>query len=155
MPKSNCELFHGNSHKSLNFGGETLFVKLYLVALPIFFILDLIWITLAAKDLFQKQVGSLMKPDVNWIAAFILYMLLVTGLVLLVIIPSIEKNSWRHAALYGALFGLVTYATYDLTNLAILKNWPLGMALIDLAWGTVLALLVSLITFFIGRVLLS
>lgn len=64
---------------------------------------------------------------------------------------AIEKNSWRHALLSGALFGLITYATYDLTNLATLKDWPLLVTVVDLAWGATLAACVSTVTCFIGR----
>lgn len=130
-----------------------MFVKLYLIALPIFLFIDTIWLTFVAKDLFRQQIGPLMRAKINWAPAIILYLLLIAGLVLFVIIPAIKKHSWQNAFIYGAVFGLITYATFDLTNLAILKNWPLGITFIDLAWGTVLAALASLITYFIARAL--
>ncbi len=67
----------------------------------------------------------MMKPDINWIAASLFYLLFIAGLVIFVISPAVEKHSWIHALLFGALFGFITYATYDLTNLATLKDWPL------------------------------
>jgi uncharacterized membrane protein len=91
-----------------------------------------------------------MKPDVNWFAAIIFYLLFIAGLVTFVISPAVEKHSWVSAVLYGALFGLVTYATYDLTNLATLKDWPLTVTVVDLVWGTVLAASISGITYFIA-----
>ena len=92
-----------------------------------------------------------MKSDINWTAAIIFYLLFIVGLVLFVIAPALEKHSWRHALLFGALFGLVTYATYDLTNLATLKDWPVLVTLVDLTWGAALAASVSTVTYFIAR----
>ena len=91
-----------------------------------------------------------MKPDITWFAAIIFYFLFIAGLVVFVISPAVLKNSWVHALLFGALFGLITYATYDLTNLATLKDWPLLVTVVDLIWGTVLASSISVITYFIA-----
>jgi len=127
-----------------------MFIKLYAIALPVFFAIDMVWLGLVAKGFYAKQIGPLLKPDVNWTAAIIFYLLFVVGLVVFVIMPAIEKNSWTHALLFGALFGLVCYATYDLTNLAVTKDWPLLVTIVDLAWGAVLAASVSAITYFIA-----
>ena len=126
-------------------------IKLYFIALPVFFVIDMIWLVLVAKKFYQEQIGFLMRPDVNWPAAIIFYLLFIAGLVIFVISPAIEKNSLVHALLYGALFGLITYATYDLTNLATLKNWPLLVTVVDLIWGTVLASSISVITWLIAH----
>jgi len=91
-----------------------------------------------------------MKPNINWIAAIFFYLLFIVGLVIFVISPAIEKSSWVSALFSGALFGLITYATYDLTNLATLKDWPLFVTVVDLAWGAVLASSVSIVTYFIA-----
>jgi uncharacterized membrane protein len=88
-----------------------------------------------------------MRPDINWAAAIIFYLIFIAGLILFVVTPAIEKGSWTHALLFGALFGLITYATYDLTNLATLKEWPLVVTLVDMAWGAALAASVSVVTF--------
>jgi uncharacterized membrane protein len=125
-------------------------IKLFLIALPVFFAIDIAWLVLVAKKFYQEQIGFLMKPDVNWFAAIIFYLLFIAGLVTFVISPAVEKHSWVSAVLYGALFGLVTYATYDLTNLATLKDWPLTVTVVDLVWGTVLAASISGITYFIA-----
>jgi len=127
-----------------------MFIKLYLIALPVFFAIDMIWLGLVAKNFYKSQIGFLMKPDINWTAAIIFYLLFIVGLVLFVIMPAVEKGSWIYALLFGALFGLITYATYDLTNLATLKDWPLLVTIVDLAWGATLGALVSVITFFIA-----
>lgn len=127
-----------------------MFLKLYLIALPVFFIIDMVWLALVAKGFYAKQIGFLMKPDINWAAAIIFYLLFIVGLVQFVITPALEKHSWTHALLFGALFGLITYATYDLTNLATLKDWPILVTIVDLIWGAVLAAAVSSITYFIA-----
>jgi uncharacterized membrane protein len=127
-----------------------MFIKLFLTALPVFFIIDMIWLVLVAKNFYQKQIGFLMKPDVTWYAAIIFYLLFIAGLVTFVITPAIEKHTWTHALLYGALFGLITYSTYDLTNLATMKNWPLLVTIVDLVWGMVVSASVSVVTYFIA-----
>jgi uncharacterized membrane protein len=127
-----------------------MFIKLYAIALPVFFVIDMVWLGLVAKNFYRQQIGFLMKPDVNWTSAIIFYLLFIVGLVLFVITPAIEKGSWIHALLFGLLFGLITYATYDLTNLATLKDWPILVTIVDLVWGAVLAASVSVVTYFIA-----
>lgn len=128
-----------------------MFIKYYLVALIVFLVIDLLWLGLIAKNLYSKQIGHLMSENVNWIAAIVFYLLFIVGLVFFVIMPAIEKGSWSYALLVGFLFGFITYATYDLTNLATLKDWPISITIIDLVWGSSLGGLVSMITFFIVR----
>ena len=128
-----------------------MFIKLYAIALPVFFAIDMVWLGLVAKNFYRDQIGVLMKDDINWTAAIVFYLLFIAGLVVFVIGPAIERNSWVHALLFGALFGFISYATYDLTNLATLKDWPLLVTIVDLAWGAVLAASVSTVTYFIAR----
>ncbi len=127
-----------------------MFFRLCAIALPVFFVIDMIWLGLVAKDFYRNQIGSLMKPEVNWTAAIIFYLIFIAGLVVFVITPAIENASWKHAMVYGAFFGFVCYATYDLTNLAVAKDWPLVVTLVDLVWGAVLAASVSIATYFIA-----
>ncbi|MCB9798273.1 DUF2177 family protein [Candidatus Nomurabacteria bacterium] len=127
-----------------------MFLKLYAIALPVFFAIDMVWLGLVAKNFYAKHIGFLMKSNVNWTAAILFYLLFIVGMVIFVIAPALEKDSWLHALLFGALFGLITYATYDLTNLATLKDWPLLVTVIDLAWGATLGSLVSVITYFVA-----
>jgi len=127
-----------------------MFVKLYLIALPVFFAIDMVWLVLVARNFYQKHIGFLMKPDVGWVAAGIFYLLFIAGLVTFVITPAIEKHSWVHAVVFGAFFGLITYATYDLTNLATLKDWPVLVTVVDLIWGMVLSASVSVVTYLIA-----
>ena len=125
------------------------FIRLFLIAFVVFFIIDMLWLGLIAKNVYQKFIGHLLKKDVNWVAAIIFYLLFIIGLVVFVIEPAVAKASLTDALLYGALFGLITYATYDLTNLATLKSWPIGITYIDLAWGTFLGASTSSLVYLI------
>jgi uncharacterized membrane protein len=125
-------------------------LKLYGIAFVVFFVVDLIWLGLVAKDLYQKEIGTLLKPDVNWVAAIIFYLLFILGLVIFVINPAVEAGSLAKAMMLGAFFGLVTYATYDLTNLATMRDFTLKITAIDLTWGTFLGFITSTLTYLIN-----
>jgi len=127
-----------------------MFLKLYLIALPVFIAFDMVWLGAVAKNFYREHLGFLMKTNVNFAAAIVFYLLFIAGLVVFVIAPALEKKIWMNALLMGALFGLVTYATYDLTNLATVKNWPLSVTLIDLVWGMAVSASVSVITFYLA-----
>jgi uncharacterized membrane protein len=124
-----------------------MFFKLYAIAFPVFFAIDMVWLVLIARNFYKNQIGFLMKPEVNWPAAIIFYLLFLVGLVVFVIEPAVAKKEWLQALGKGALFGLITYATYDLTNMATLKDWPFTVVWVDMIWGTVLAASVSVITY--------
>ncbi len=124
---------------------------LYLVTLVAFLIIDLIWLGLVARKFYREQIGFIMAPAVNWPAAIIFYLLYIAGLLYFVTYPAIVRESIAYATYSGALFGLICYATYDLTNLATLKNWPLKVTLIDLVWGSVLSTLLAMVGFLFGR----
>ena len=127
-----------------------MFIKLYLITLPIFLAVDFLWLGFIAKNYYSSQLGFLMKTNINYFAAFAFYLLFIVGLVVFVISPAVEKKLLIHALIFGALFGLVTYATYDLTNLATIKNWPLAVTIVDLIWGMVLSATVSVASYFIA-----
>ena len=127
-----------------------MFLKLYFIALPVFFIIDMFWLGLVAKGFYREQLGFLMKPNINWTAAILFYLLFIAGLVVFVISPAMAKNSWSQALILGAFFGFISYATYDLTNLATVKDWPLLVTVVDLVWGAVLAASVSVVTYFVA-----
>ncbi|MFY9643659.1 MAG: DUF2177 family protein [Terriglobales bacterium] len=124
-----------------------MFLKCYCIALPIFLAMDMVWLGLVAKNFYAKHIGFLMKSNVNWVAAVVFYLFFIAGLVVFVVTPAMDKHSWMRALLFGGLFGLITYATYDLTNLATLKDWPLSLSVVDMIWGTVLAGSVSVVTY--------
>ncbi|HOQ31826.1 MAG TPA: DUF2177 family protein [Candidatus Hydrogenedens sp.] len=131
-----------------------MFIKLYAIALPVFFAIDMVWLGWVAKNFYKNQIGFLMTSNINWVAAILFYLLFIVGLVIFVIVPAVNKSSWISALLLGALFGFISYATYDLTNLATIKDWPLLITIVDLTWGATLGALVSTITYFIaGKVL--
>ncbi len=110
----------------------------------------MIWLGLVAQKFYRAQIGFLMRDGFNWVAALLFYFLFIVGLILFVIMPALKNDSLLHAILFGALFGLITYATYDLTNLATIKNWPLLVTIVDLVWGAILASAVSAVSFFIA-----
>ncbi|MDF2379352.1 MAG: DUF2177 family protein [Candidatus Gracilibacteria bacterium] len=127
----------------------TLWIKLYLATVPVFFAIDILWIAYLAKDLYRNNIGYYMADKPNWTAALFFYLLFIIGILYFGVKPGIEQNNWQIAALNGGLFGFFTYATYDLTNLAVAKDWPLNVTLIDMAWGTLLCTLVATSSFFI------
>ena len=126
-----------------------LFLQLFGIAFLVFFAIDLLWLGLVAKNLYQKHIGKLLKPNVNWVAAIIFYLIFIGGLVFFVVMPAVEQAVWTQALLIGALFGFITYATYDLTNLATMKDFPVFITLVDLAWGTFLGASTSTLTYLI------
>jgi uncharacterized membrane protein len=125
------------------------YLKIYGIAFVVFITIDLIWLVLIAKNLYKKYLGFIMSPTPQWSAAILFYLLYLTGMVFFVIHPALIKQSWKFALFAGMFFGLITYATYDLTNLATLKDWPVLITVIDLVWGSVLGGLVSVVTWWI------
>lgn len=124
-------------------------IKAYLIAFVVFFLIDLVWLVVVARKLYQQELGYIMREKPNWIVAALFYFIFIAGLLFFVINPALEKNRWTYALFAGMLFGLITYSTYDLTNLATLKDWPIMITIIDLIWGTSLGGLVSTVTFFV------
>ena len=127
------------------------FLKLYLATLVAFFAIDMLWLGLVAVSFYQAQIGHLMADSTNWGAAILFYLLFLGGLLYFVVVPGLQAGSLRATLPRAALFGLITYATYDLTNLATLKDWPLLVTVVDLTWGVVLCLLVSTASYAAGR----
>ena len=115
----------------------------YLLTAMVFFSIDLLWLGVVAKDFYRRHLGGFLSDSVNWKAAIIFYLLNIIGIFIFAILPATEKQSLWRAIVLGALFGFFTYATYDLTNLATLKNWPLRVVIVDIAWGIVLTGTVS------------
>ena len=127
-------------------------IKRYLVTLFAFLALDAVWLGLIAQPFYQAQIGFLMAKNPHWLAAGAFYLLYVGGLVFFVVGPALRSGeSPARAALHGAFFGLVAYATYDLTNLATLDRWPLLLTAVDLVWGATLGALTTLAAVWAGR----
>ena len=127
------------------------YVKLYLLTIPVFFAIDLLWLGVVAKDFYQNSLGHLLSPAVNWPAAFAFYLMYIVGIILFAVKPGLEAGSLAKAAVWGALFGFFTYATYELTNLATMRDWPFQVVVVDIAWGTLLCTLVASGSYLIGR----
>jgi uncharacterized membrane protein len=100
--------------------------------------LDFGWLSLTSGPIYRNALGAVMSEQPNWAAAVTFYLLYGVGVVLFAVRPALSSGDWRTALLWGALFGLFAYGTYDLTNLATLKVWSLKVSLIDIAWGAVL-----------------
>ena len=127
------------------------YLKLYLLTVPVFFIIDLIWLGVVAKNYYQKNLNYILSPNVNWTAAIIFYLMYIAGILIFAVLPGLVKDSLRHAAVWGALFGFFTYATYELTNLALLKDWPLNIVIVDILWGVVLCSAVASLSFYLAK----
>jgi uncharacterized membrane protein len=130
------------------------YLKLYFLTVPLFFIIDLIWLGVVAKGFYQKNLKYILSPNVNWTAAIIFYLIYIVGILIFAVVPAVTKDSLRSAVVWGALFGFFTYATYDLTNLALLKDWPLRIVFVDILWGVVLCSTVATLSFYIAKWLL-
>jgi uncharacterized membrane protein len=124
---------------------------LYGITLAVFFLIDMIWLGLVAKGFYRRHLGAFLSPNVRWGAAILFYLLFVVGLLAFVVRPAILRGAPLEALLFGALFGLICYATYDLSNMATIKGWPLIVTVVDLVWGTVLGGAISFLSTVIGR----
>lgn len=122
-------------------------VKIYGITFVIFLILDSVWLALISPGLYQDQIGHLLAAQVNWAAAVLFYLLFIAGLVVFAVKPSLHQDSWKSALKTGAFFGLVCYATYDLTNQATMREWPLMITVIDLLWGMFICAMTTAISF--------
>ena len=117
----------------------------------IFFLIDLVWLGIMTPRLYKPQLAAYMADKFNLLPAVIFYILFTVGLMLLVVFPAVERGSLLRAVLLGGLLGLVAYATYDLTNLSSIKNWPLIISVVDIAWGTVLSAISATLGYLIVR----
>jgi uncharacterized membrane protein len=118
------------------------FLKLYGVGVVVCFGLDLVWLGLVAKQFYQKYIGHLMRPDIQWAPGVLFYLIYVAALIVFVVEPSLQKQSLARAVGLGAFFGLAAYAAFDLTCLALFKDFPMTAAVVDLAWGASLSAMV-------------
>ena len=123
--------------------GMSVYLKIYGICTAVFFAVDMLWLGVVARDFYRRQVGELLREQVNWPAAILFYLIFIGGIVFFCVLPAVRSGSFPNALLLGALFGLVTYCTYDLTNLATLKGWPLTLVVVDVLWGMTLCTVVS------------
>ena len=127
------------------------YLAVYLSFLLSLVVIDLIWLLGIAKNLYRDEMGSLMASEPKLLAGLGFYLLYALGASIFVIIPAISKQSWLYAVQYGALFGLFCYMTYDLTNLAVIRNFPTGLAFIDIAWGSAVTSAVAGLAYWVGN----
>ena len=112
-----------------------IYAKAYAATLIVFFGLDLLWLGIVARRFYASQLGHLMRDNINYLASGGFYLAYVGGIVFFAVAPALTEGSWGRAALNGALLGLLAYGTYDMTNIATLKDWPVTMSIVDMAWG--------------------
>lgn len=123
----------------------------FLLTVPVFFAVDLIWLGWLGRPLYKKYIGHLLAENVNWTAAIIFYLLFIIGIMVFAVYPALKLDKLGYALGYGALFGFFTYMTYELTNMAVIKDWSWPIVPIDILWGIVLCTAVSAGSFFIGK----
>lgn len=128
------------------------YVAAYVGALIVFCVLDYIWLTIVAKDFYQMQMGDLMALQVKMLPAVTFYLLYLVGLVVFAISPALREQSWVVAGSLGLLLGLIAYASYDLTNMATLKEWSISLTLVDIAWGACVSAIAAVAGFYGARV---
>lgn len=127
------------------------YIKLYALTVPVFFIIDILWLGVVAKGFYRRKLSFILSAEVNWVAAFVFYLIYIAGILFFAVRPAVLNASWGQAAILGALFGFFTYATYDLTNMATIKNWPLIIVGVDILWGVCLCTVVSCLSFLISK----
>lgn len=111
----------------------------YIATAVIFLGLDALWLGVVAQTAYRRWIGHLMADDINMMAAFWFYLAYVVGLIIFAVSPALRDGAWTTAAIYGALFGFFAYGTYEMSNFATLRDWPVSMVITDLAWGTILS----------------
>jgi uncharacterized membrane protein len=126
------------------------FIVTYILTAIFFLVIDLTWLGIIARKYYLAQLGHLFREQVNWTAAGLFYSLYIVGMIVFAIQPGVDNASLVRTVILGLFYGFITYATYDLTNLATLKDWPLAIAVVDIAWGTVLGGLVSTFGYFVA-----
>ena len=127
------------------------YFAVYLTFLITLLAIDLVWLLGIAKNLYRDEMGALMATDPKLLAGLAFYVLYALGICIFVIIPALSKQSWVDAVQYGALFGFFCYMTYDFTNLAVIRDFPARLAIIDIAWGTSASTLCALIAYWVGN----
>jgi uncharacterized membrane protein len=124
---------------------------LYLIGVVTCFGLDMTWVGAVAHQFYERELGALLRPDVQWIPAILFYLIYVAALITFVVLPAIDRRSLTRAILLGAFFGLAAYAAYDLTCMAMIRSYPTAAGLVDLGWGAVLSAAVCAVVYAVAR----
>ena len=125
------------------------YVTAYAAAFVAFVAADMVWLGLMVNRVYRPALGDILIPGVNLPPAIIFYLLFPVGLLIFAVLPALKSESTAMALGYGALFGFFTYATYDLSNYATLRNWTVQVTAIDMAWGTVLGAIAALVAYLV------
>lgn len=110
----------------------------YAATAVVFFGLDFVWLSTISTNFYRSRIGILLLDQPNFGVAGLFYLVYVAGIVHLAVTPAVNGASWATALFNGALLGLVAYGTYDITNLATLKNWSVAVSIVDMIWGIAL-----------------
>ncbi|MFA7416934.1 MAG: DUF2177 family protein [Acholeplasma sp.] len=124
-------------------------ILLFIVAMIVFLVIDLLWLGVIAQGFYQEHLGELLSDEFKLIPAVIFYITFIIGLVYLVLKPGIDKNSYKQVFIFSILYGIATYGAYDLTNYATMRDFPLLIVVVDLTWGTLLTITTSTISYYI------
>ena len=114
------------------------FARAWALTTVVFMAVDAVWLTTMASRLYQPTIGHLLAPEPDLLAAAIFYAIYIAGMVVFTVRPHVPDARLSAAAVRGAFFGFVAYATYDLTNQATMRDWPWFVTGVDLLWGTFL-----------------
>ena len=129
------------------------YLKLYFLTIPIFFVIDMLWLGVVARNFYRQNLAFILSPDVNWTAAIVFYLIYIIGILIFAVVPAMDRDSILKAIVWGGLFGFFTYATYDLTNMALIKGWPLKVVIVDILWGVILCASVAALSFKVGKLI--
>ena len=127
------------------------YLKLYALTTLAFFAIDLVWLGVVASSFYQKHLGPILRPDIVWGAALAFYALYIAGILVFAVVPGLQAGSFVRAVSLGAFFGLVAYATFDLTGMALIREFNWTVVTVDLIWGTVLTGSVAAAGYAAGR----
>lgn len=127
----------------------------YVATAIVFLAIDYVWLTQVATRFYFDRIGHLLMEKPNLAAAGAFYIIYVVGIVLFAVLPALKTGSLTYAIVYGALFGFFTYATYDVTNYATLKDWPVIVAVVDVTWGTFLSGVSAALGYLLTRMVVS
>lgn len=130
-------------------------ITAYVATAIVFLAIDYVWLTQVATRFYFDRIGHLLMEKPNLTAAGVFYIIYVVGIVIFAVLPALKNESLAYAIMYGALFGFFTYATYDVTNYATLRDWPVMVAVVDVAWGTVLSAVSAALGYLLTRMVLS
>ncbi len=123
----------------------------YIAAAAVFIVVDLIWIVLVVLDMYEREIGDLLSDSPNGVMAAVFYVGYIAGILLLASLPAVEKNSWKTAALNGAVMGALAYGTYTVTNYTVLTGWTMTLVVTDILWGAFITALCALVGFIVAR----